>query len=82
MKRVYGNTKTKLRLSRRAQRVYDVSWPIEIVENDDGTYDITGIYNASGLTERKLNALLDEDYEEVFHESIDEYDEDDEEEDE
>ena len=62
MKRVYGYTKTNLTLSEKAQAVYSASDPLKIIENDDGTYDMEGVYTITGLTADEVNRLLEDDY--------------------
>ena len=63
MKKRYGDTKTSLRLSEKAERSYSDTQPLSIFEEetDDGEYryTVTGFLQGEDLTEDEVNALLE-----------------------
>lgn len=63
MKKRYGDTKTSLRLSEKAERIYSDTQPLSIFEEetDDGEYryTVTGFLQGEDLTEDEVNALLE-----------------------
>lgn len=59
MKKRFGDTKTKLTLTDKAQRFYNQTDPINIYEREDGLYDIDGFSAAEGLTAEEVNTTLE-----------------------
>lgn len=63
MKKRYGDTKTALRLSAKAESIYSDTQPLSIFEEetDDGEYryTVTGFLQGEDLTEDEVNALLE-----------------------
>ena len=63
MKKRYGDAKTALRLSEKAERIYSDTQPLSIFEEetDDGEYryTVTGFLQGEDLTEDEVNALLE-----------------------
>lgn len=60
--KIYGNEKTHLTLSDKAQAYYDVTDPLRIeeYETDDGyIYNITGCFDRYGMTEEEVNRVLE-----------------------
>ena len=62
--KVFGNERTNLSLTNKAQSVYDSTDPIEIREfcDNDGnySYDIIGCFERTGLSADELNEYLEE----------------------
>ena len=58
MKKRYGCQETALHLSPEAQRVYNETDPIDIFENENGLYTLTGAIVAENLTEGQVNDAL------------------------
>jgi hypothetical protein len=62
MKR-YGNEKTKLFLTEKAEAVYSDSDPLEILERETPyglRYDLRGVLEADGLTAEEVNRTLED----------------------
>ena len=60
MKR-YGDVKTSLTLSDKAQRIYSISDPLDIYEHDDGTYSMRGCgCDGSGYAAEDVIRILEE----------------------
>ena len=57
--KIYGNESTSLKLSKKAFDVYSESDPLQIIEEDDGTYTMHGIEERSGLSEDQVNSILE-----------------------
>ena len=58
--KIYGNDKTNLVLSDKAFEVYSNTDPLKIIEEDDGTYSMTGCIERHGMTEDDVNTVLEE----------------------
>ena len=62
--KVYGNEKTNLVLTPKAQAVYSVTDPLEIREfcTEDGeyTYDLVGCLEAHGIPSAEVNSVLED----------------------
>ena len=58
--KIYGNEKTNLTLSDKAYKVYRNTDPLKIVEEDDGTYSMTGCFELYGMTEKDVNRVLEQ----------------------
>ena len=58
--KIYGSTKTHLTLTAKAQRAYDNTDPLRIIEHDDGTYSIRGIEDRDGMTAADVNQWLED----------------------
>ena len=58
--KIYGNEKTGLDLSSHAAIVYSEITPLQIIENDDGTYSIRGCIEDDNLTAQEVNDLLED----------------------
>lgn len=58
--KIYGNTKTRLTLTAKAQRAYDNADPLKIIEHEDGTYSIRGIEDRDGMTAADVNEWLED----------------------
>lgn len=56
----YGDTRTNLKLTDKAQIGYDMSDPISIYEMPDGSYIMTGVIEADNLTEEDVNNKLED----------------------
>ena len=67
MKRIYGNEKTHLNLTEKADQIYSNTDPLRIVEeeyeDEDGEkkyrYFIAAYFGDKAMTEDELNALLE-----------------------
>ena len=73
--KIYGNEKTNLELSEKAQAFYDQTCPIDIkeYETEDGfIYDVTGCVERLNLTEDGVNRFLEACYDE-YHAVYNEY---------
>ena len=60
--KIYGNDKTHLTMTKRAQAFYDCTDPITIeeIETDDGyLYNVSGVLERDCMTEDELNAALE-----------------------
>ena len=71
--KIYGNDKTHLTLSNKAQSAYDFTVPLRIEEietNDGYTYNISGCLERYGMNEDDVNQVLEEMYDELY---LDEY---------
>jgi hypothetical protein len=56
----YGDTNTHLTLSPKAQRIYSNSQPLDIYEEENGTYTVNLFGDIQeGLTESEVNTLLE-----------------------
>ena len=58
MKKRYGCQNTALQLSPEAQKVYNETDPLDIFENENGLYTLTGAIVAENLTEGEVNDAL------------------------
>lgn len=58
--KIYGNEKTSLVLSDKALEVYSSTDPLKIVEEDDGTYSMTGCFERYGMTADDVNRVLEQ----------------------
>lgn len=58
--KIYGNTKTNLTLTTKAQRAYDNTDPLKIIEHEDGTYSIRGLEDRDGMTAADVNQWLED----------------------
>lgn len=58
--RTYGDTRTNLTLTAKAQLVYDQTDPLKILEHYDGTYSIRGIEDRDGMTAADINQWLED----------------------
>lgn len=66
--KTYGNTKTHLTLSAKAQRAYDQTDPLQILEHEDGTYSIRGIEDRDSMTAADVNEWLEDLADEISEE--------------
>ena len=57
--KIYGDEKTNLTLTDKAFEVYSNTDPLKIIEEDDGTYSMTGCIERFGMTEDQVNAVLE-----------------------
>jgi len=63
MERTYGNEKTELELTEKAQAAYSDIDPLRIVEREtiDGfVYDIIGAIECHNMTAKQVNDLLEQ----------------------
>mgnify|MGYP003290017008 CR=1 FL=1 len=58
--KVYGNEKTNLVLSDKAEAIYNECDPIKIIEQDDGTYSLRGFEHRDGMTAEEVNAWFED----------------------
>jgi len=58
--KIYGNEKTKLVLSDKAYEVYSNTDPLNIIEEDDGTYSMNGCFERYGMTAEDVNRFFEE----------------------
>ena len=58
--RIYGNEKTDLILSDKAARMYAECDPLQIIEQDDGSYSIRGIEDRDDMTAGDVNRWLED----------------------
>ena len=58
--KIYGNEKTKLVLSDKAYEVYSNTDPLNIIEEDDGTYSMKGCFERYGMTAEDVNRFFEE----------------------
>lgn len=58
--KIFGNRKTSLTLSARAEEAYSVCDPLQIIEREDGTYSIKGFETRDGMTAAEVNDWLEE----------------------
>lgn len=58
--RTYGNTKTNLTLTAKAQQAYNNADPLRILEHEDGTYSLRGIEDRDGMTAVDVNQWLED----------------------
>ena len=73
MKRIYGNEKTHLTLTEKAEQIYSNTDPLRIIEeeykDDDGEkkyrYFIAAFFGDKPMTEVELNAFLEESADEL-----------------
>ena len=60
----YGNEKTRLTLTGKAQDFYNLTDPLDILEYEDSegncTYSVTGCFERDNMTEDELNVFLEE----------------------
>lgn len=66
--KTYGNDKTGLQLSDKAQSFYEWTDPLKIIEQDDGTYSIRGFDRRDGLSADQVNSLFEQLYDELYGE--------------
>ena len=59
MKR-YGDTKTNLTLSDKAQDFYSGCDPLNIYEHSNGTYSVTGLFCGEDMTADEVNEMLEQ----------------------
>lgn len=71
--KIYGNEKTNLTLTDKAFEVYSNTDPLKIIEEDDGTYSMTGCFERYGMSAEQVNSVL-----ESFADECEDDDEDDE----
>ena len=67
--KIYGNEKTSLTLTEKAQKAYSETDPIRIeeVETDDGyIYNVSGCIECNNLTEEAVNRVFEDLYDECF----------------
>ena len=64
--KIYGNEKTSLELSAKAQSAYELTDPLKIIEEDDGSYTMTGAIACRGISADKVNQILESFYDECF----------------
>ena len=57
--RTYGDEKTHLTLTAKAQQAYDQTDPLKIIEHEDGTYSLRGIEDRDGMTAADVNEWLE-----------------------
>ena len=57
--KIYGNEKTNLELTDKAFAVYSDTDPLKIIEEDDGTYTMTGVFERYGMTAEDVNRVLE-----------------------
>lgn len=60
MRKRYGDTNTVLSLSDKAWRCYSDTEPLDIFEEDNGTYTMTGVIEQTGLTADEVNEWLED----------------------
>lgn len=65
MDKVYGDEPTKLRLTEKAQRAYEATDPLKIIEHGDGTYSTRGGWEVDNVTDDELIAILEADADEM-----------------
>jgi hypothetical protein len=58
--KIYGNDKTSLTLSDKAEAAYAECDPLTITEHEDGSYSISGIEDRSGMTAAEVNRWLED----------------------
>ena len=58
--KIYGNEKTDLVLSDKAYEVYSNTDPLNIIEEDDGTYSMKGCFGRYGMTAEDVNRFFEE----------------------
>ena len=58
--KVYGDEKTNLELSKKAYLVYMDTFPLDIIEKENGLYDMHGIFDEKDITAEKVNMMLEE----------------------
>ena len=58
--KTYGDEKTHLTLTAKAQRAYDNADPLRILEHEDGTYSLRGIEDRDGMTAADINQWLED----------------------
>lgn len=64
--KVYGNEPTQLTLTEKASAVYECTDPIEIRENEDGTYNITGNLDRYCNSAESVNRYLEDVYDDMM----------------
>lgn len=60
MEKIYGNEKTNLVLTEKAEKVYAETEPLTIIEHEDGLYSINGCIEADELTAEEVNEILED----------------------
>ena len=65
MKKVYGDKRygwepTALKLTEKAEKAYDETDPIAIIEHADGTYSVDGGMKRDGMTAEEVNEFFEE----------------------
>lgn len=58
--KIYGNERTTLKLSEKAEAIYQECDPIKIIEQDDGTYSLLGFEHRDGMTSEEVNEFFEE----------------------
>lgn len=58
--KIYGNDKTDLTLTDKAEAMYAACDPLQIIEHEDGSYSIRGIEDRDGMTADEVNGWLEE----------------------
>ena len=71
--KIYGNENTDLTLSDKAFAVYSETDPLRIMEEDDGTYTITGVIDRNGMTAEQVNRVLESFSDETAYRVLPEY---------
>ncbi len=64
--KIYGEQKTNLVLSEKAEKAYSVTKPLTIIEHSDGYYSIRGAADRDDLTAEDVNRLLEDLYDKVL----------------
>ncbi len=58
--KIYGNEKTSLQLSEKAARMYAECDPLQIIEEDDGSFTMHGIEERAGMSGEEVNSWLEQ----------------------
>ena len=58
--KIFGNENTNLILTDKASAMYADCDPLQIIEQDDGSYSIRGIEDRDGLTAEDVNGWLED----------------------
>lgn len=58
--KIYGNDKTDLTLTDKAEAMYVECDPLQIIEQDDGSYSLRGIEDRDGMTAEEVNLWLED----------------------
>ena len=58
--KVYGNERTALKLSEKAEAIYAECDPIKIIEHDDGTYSLRGFEHRDDMTADEVNEYFED----------------------
>lgn len=57
--KIFGNENTNLTLTDKASAMYADCDPLQIIEQDDGSYSLRGIEDRDGMTAEDVNAWLE-----------------------